>query len=102
MANGWGGRRPGAGRPRGSRSKATLLRERLIQREARGAHDELPLELLLRVMRNARLPRETRMLAARWAAPYVHPRLQAVSQTGTAGQKTYEEWLAEVRPEIDC
>ena len=46
-ASGRGGRRPGAGRPRGKRDRAT--RESLAEAERTG---ELPLAYLLRVMRD--------------------------------------------------
>lgn len=31
MADGWGGARPGAGRPKGSKSQSTLMREKALE-----------------------------------------------------------------------
>jgi hypothetical protein len=40
---------------------------------------EQPLDFLLRIMRDRREPGSTRFLAAKAAAPYCHPQLQAVA-----------------------
>jgi hypothetical protein len=78
-----GGQRPGAGRPKGSRDKlTTAMAEAVAAVKTAGSvigRGELPLEYMLRVMRNGRLPVELRLRAAAGAAPYVHPKMpQAV------------------------
>jgi len=75
-----GGRRPNSGRKRGVRNKRT--RELLERVEAGG---QTPLDYLLSVMRDPKVPRAMRFEAARVAAPYLHPRLQAVEHSGKAG-----------------
>ena len=66
-----GGRRPGAGRPRGSKTKKTKL---LLAAAEAG---ELPIDFLLRIMRDESLDAGIRMDAAKSVAPYLSPRLQA-------------------------
>src|SRR5215470_9794302 len=66
-----GGKRPGAGRPRGAISKST----RAIL-EAAAAHGEMPLDYMLRVMRDPDAPAARRDEMAKAAAPYLHARLQ--------------------------
>jgi hypothetical protein len=72
-------RPPGAGRKKGSRNKATIER---LKREALGhevERNEMPLDFMLRTMRNIEAPYSERFLAARSAAPFCHPQLQAVA-----------------------
>jgi hypothetical protein len=76
MANGHGGARPGAGRPRGRKSASTLKRAAALRRAA--AKNVGPVEFLLREMRDLKLPRQERWLLAKWVAPYVSPRLSSV------------------------
>ena len=82
-----GGKRPGAGRPKGTRNKRTLENMALAQQTG-----ITPLELMLKNMRKP-LPRgstpEQKLAhaafiqqAARDAAPYVHARLSAVQVSG--------------------
>lgn len=71
---GQGGYRPGAGRKPGS---ANMKTREIADRAAE--EGITPLEYLLSVMRDEEAPRSERMAAARVAAPYVHPRLSAVS-----------------------
>jgi hypothetical protein len=66
------------GRPRGSLNKRTRA---LI--EAAEAGGEMPLDFLLRVMRDPRAPRAKRLEAAKAAAPFCHPKLNAVDATLT-------------------
>jgi hypothetical protein len=71
-----GGSEPGerrGGRQKGTKNKATLQREQKLAESGL-----LPLDFLLRVMRNPRRPLHERLDAAAKAAPYVHPRLKAV------------------------
>ena len=72
-----GGARPGAGRPKGGANK--------LNDEARAKALDggtTPLEYLLAVMRDTDLDRDTRIDAAKAAAPYVHARLAAVEHSG--------------------
>lgn len=68
MAN--GGKRAGAGRPKGARNKASVAREAEIAESGK-----TPLEFLLDIMRDESADMEIRMSAAKAAAPFVHPRL---------------------------
>lgn len=75
-----GGKRPGAGRKPGSPNKATAAREKAIRKSGL-----TPLDYMLKLMRNSALDRDTRLDAAKAAAPYVHPKLNAVEFTGPNG-----------------
>jgi hypothetical protein len=65
-----GGRRPGAGRPKGAISKST----RAIL-EALDSGGEMPIQYMLRVMRDANLPSARRDEMAKLAASYLHPKI---------------------------
>jgi hypothetical protein len=67
------------GRPKGSKNKRTLLQE-----EHR-ANGELPVDFMLRLMRDKTLQTNVRLDCAKAVAPYVHPRLNAVEHTGEDG-----------------
>ncbi len=69
-----GGRRPGAGRPKGARNKKTAAVIAAIE-----ASGTTPLDFMLDVMRNPALPICDRFEAAKAAAPYVHPRLASLT-----------------------
>jgi hypothetical protein len=69
-----GGKRPGAGRKLGSVSK--LSRQAA---EAEFGKGMTPLEFLTSVMRDPEQPLGIRIEAAKAAAPYVHPRINAVA-----------------------
>jgi hypothetical protein len=71
---GRGGKREGAGRPKGALGKRS--RELLARAKAEG---ELPVERLLRRMNDASLSEEYRDELAAIVAPYTAPRLSAVS-----------------------
>jgi len=75
-----GGRRKGAGRKPG----ATTRRTKEIADKAI-AEGLTPLEYLLSLMRDESLSSDERKDAAKAAAPYVHPRLNAVDHTSTDG-----------------
>ena len=85
-----GGKRPGAGRPKGSRNKATATRQAAIS-----ASGEAPLDYMIRVMRDKSAPVERRDEMAKAAAPYVHPRLAAVEYAGTLSGKPPEQMTDE-------
>jgi hypothetical protein len=73
-----GGKRPGAGRPRGSKNKRTTTR---VPRELAQLHrltiEELPLDVLVAAMRDKSQPIELRLAAAARAAPYYHARISS-------------------------
>lgn len=73
-----GGKRPGAGRKRGSGGggKATTKTREIANKAA--AEGLTPLEYLLAVLRNPKAEPHARLDAAKAAAPYVHPRLAPI------------------------
>ena len=75
-----GGRQLGAGRPKGSKNKRTIALE-----EAMAAGGELPKGFMLRVMRDEAQPMPLRADMAKAAAPYFHPRLNAIEHAGEEG-----------------
>lgn len=72
-----GGKRPGAGRPKGTGNKVS---EAAKKKALEGGIS--PLEYMLDVMRDVSADRSERMDAAKAAAPYVHPRLSSVDVGG--------------------
>jgi hypothetical protein len=70
-----GGKRPGAGRPKGRRSKRTVLAELLPKLEAEDA--ELPLYRLLRRIRDPEVDERYRDVLAIAALPFLHPRMRS-------------------------
>jgi hypothetical protein len=75
-----GGRREGAGRKPGSKSKATIARETHVAAVVKAAIEQgdLPLDVILRRMRGEVIP-DPQYFAAVAAAPYLHPKLTAVA-----------------------
>jgi hypothetical protein len=84
-----GGRRPGAGRRKGSRGKAVIQREALAK--ARAAAKTMPLEWLLERLADTTLPAAYRDKLTMMAAPYCTPRLTAVAITKRPAQMTDDE-----------
>jgi len=75
MANGWGGARPGAGRKPGSKG---MRKVPLIPAKAhRVVVEEMPLDILLQVMRDRSVSLELRCACAAKAAPYYHARVSS-------------------------
>jgi hypothetical protein len=71
-----GGRRAGAGRPRGSKNKRTIARVPLLAARAhRQTVEEMPLDILIAAARDKTQPLELRLAAAKAAAPYYHARI---------------------------
>src|SRR5690242_17674845 len=68
-----GGKRNGAGRPRGAVNKMTAVR-----RAAIAASGEDPLDYMIRIMRDESASPERRDEMAKAAAPYVHPKLASI------------------------
>jgi hypothetical protein len=87
-----GGKRPGAGRRRGSLNRRT--------RETIAAAEQglTPLEYLIKVYLNPRLNVRIRLDAAKAAAPYVHPKLSQfeVQATNDLRNLTDEQCRAEL------
>lgn len=75
-----GGRREGAGRKPGTPNKSTSE-----LREALSASGELPVEYMLRVMRDKSEENDRRDRMAVAAAPYLHAKLAATEITGKDG-----------------
>src|SRR5262245_43978328 len=67
-----GGARPGASRKKGSVNRATAE-----ARAAAAKTGEMPLEYMLRIMRDPKASNTRRDEMARTAAPYLHPKLVA-------------------------
>jgi len=97
---GRGGKRPGAGRKKGAATKKT--REIADKAAAAGI---TPLEYMLDILRAAP-PKDAaldhkliiqamRFEAAKAAAPYVHPRLQAIEHKGAGGGPLKHNLLVE-------
>src|SRR5262245_61202695 len=84
-----GGKRPGAGRKPGSKNRRPSERRAAARRavEKVMAEGVTPLEVMLAAMRQHYAAGNLDAAAeiARHAAPYVHPRLQAVEHTGKGG-----------------
>jgi hypothetical protein len=76
-----GGKRPGAGRPRGSTNKFSAE----IRAAAAASGEELPLDYMLRVMRDPNVDPHRRDFMAKAAAAYVHPRLNSTEVGGKQG-----------------
>ena len=78
----------GKGRKKGSKNRATIAKEHVEAQVAAAALEaqiddieakQMPLDFLLRAMRSRNLLWEQRFAAARSAAPYCHPQLQATA-----------------------
>jgi hypothetical protein len=84
-----GGRRSGAGRPKGAATKRT--REIANRAAAEGV---LPLDYMLAVLRDEAAEPSRRDDMARAAAPYLHPRLSSVDAqvTGEDGGPLVIRW----------
>ena len=75
-----GGKREGAGRPKGStKKKKWKMLDDLAQK-----YNHSPLDYLLSILNNPMSSPERKMMAAEKAAPYVHPKLaNTTSKIGT-------------------
>jgi len=79
------GRAKTGGRKKGVKNKKTALAEAAIRRALGDNPDLEPLDALLLVMRDERVPLAARLDAAKAAAQYRHPRLAATEHIGNAG-----------------
>jgi hypothetical protein len=101
--SGHGGKRSGAGRPKGAASRANDE----VRQEA-AATGELPLAYMLRIMRDPSQPVGRRDDMAKAAAPFCHSRLSSIEHSGEISRPTVirapaisttlEEWQAEYAP----
>lgn len=78
-----GGKRKGAGRPKGSRNIKTVQ-----QAEAIKESGLTPLDYMLSVLRDETQEQSVRLDAANKAAPYVHAKLASVDHKSTDGTMT--------------
>ena len=85
--SGHGGARPGAGRKKNGSNRVT--EEAIAKAEAGG---EMPLDFLLRIMRDGGADEAKRIDCAKAAAQYVHPKLTSVEAKVDASL-SYEERL---------
>src|SRR5262245_50011147 len=91
---GSGGKRRGAGRPKGGKNRTTIVREQLGRELAAKMRDSLGVDafpgdsvaLLQLVYKDTRLPLELRFEAAKAAAPYERPRLASIDHQGEAAR----------------
>jgi hypothetical protein len=67
--------------------KAEKRGKRITNKRAakKSSTDEMPLEHILKVMRNENKPEKMRLDAAKVALPYMHPRLSTVEHSGKDG-----------------
>jgi hypothetical protein len=73
-----GGKRLGAGRPKGAKNKRTIAKVALIPAlQHRQTAEALPLDILTEAMRDTALPVELRLAAAARAAPYFHAKVSS-------------------------
>jgi hypothetical protein len=70
----------GPGRPRGARNK--ISKAQIAAALASG--EQMPLDYMLCIMRNEKLPMPIRFEAAKAAAPFCHSKLAAIQHEGTA------------------
>src|SRR6516225_2028445 len=80
-----GGKRPGAGRPRGSTNKFSTEIRAAAATAAAASGEELPLQYMLRVMNDPQADPQRRDYMAKAAAAYVHPRLNSTEVSGRDG-----------------
>ncbi len=80
---GRGGYRPGAGRKKGS---GTVKGAKAEAREKAALEGILPVEYMLKVMRDARVPKQRRDAMAIAAAPYLHSKLSSVELKNKKGE----------------
>ena len=69
------------GRPAGSLNKNTLESKKIIEEALKSGIS--PLQYMLNIMRDKKADKARRDDMAKAAAPYLHPRLQAIEHSGT-------------------
>jgi hypothetical protein len=80
-----GGKRAGAGRPRGSLNRLSAEVRTVAVMAAAASGDELPLQYMLRIMNDPNADPQRRDYMAKAAAAYVHPRLNSTEVGGKEG-----------------
>jgi hypothetical protein len=90
MAN--GGRRPGAGRPRGSRDKLRVATEAVVEELTKQVEGKTPIEIWGQILSDTNFPLNLRLAVARDLAPYVHPKLSS-TEAKVSVNMTHEEEL---------
>lgn len=97
-----GGARPGAGRPKGSKTKGATLttatpgRFERIKQRALDDGKILPLDWFMGILNDPDATDDERTEAARYGAPFMHPRLEAVAFQDQTGRLTHEQALVEL------
>lgn len=84
-----GGKRIGAGRPKGIPNKRTLQFRKDVEESGL-----TPLEFMLGIMRDPVQPQKIRSDMAVAAAPYIHPRISAVELSGRDGKPIRQQIMA--------
>lgn len=82
-----GGKRPGQGRPKGSKTDGRSKRALLTKDRNHYAtkYRVLPLDFMLSLLQNTKADKEDRKWAAKESAPYLHPRVSSVEVGGPGG-----------------
>lgn len=75
----------------GGRRKGTPNKTKVAERKAIAKSGLMPRDYMLKLMRDSKLPLETRLRAAQAAAPYCHARYQTVELTGQGGNPIHSE-----------
>lgn len=91
-----GGVRPGAGRKPGALNRATAK-----AREAAEAGGIMPLDFMLKRMRDEGAPMAERMDMAKAAAPYVHSKLSTIEANVNADVSLRPSVVEFVAPQVD-
>lgn len=104
MANGHGGKRPGAGRPKGSGPKKIAAQDAVKIVKDLKDRGKTPLDFFKSILLDPESSWEDRKWAAKEAAPYIHARLSAVDMKSEETTKyvirapepcdTMEQWWA--------
>ena len=87
-----GGARPGAGRPKGTRNKASTRQIRELREKGM-----TPLDYLTSIYTDPKADEKLRIDAAKAAAPYVHAKLSNVEMNSNVTVRSHEEWLNELK-----
>ena len=92
MGNGHGGKRAGSGRKRGSVERKAM-RQKVDSRISLALDEGItPVEFFLAIMRDNRFTTESRMDAAKAAAPYIHSKLNTIEhESASIDQRQPEE-----------
>lgn len=83
-----GGKRQGAGRKKGQVSQQTKRRVEIAEQAL--ATGITPLDFMLAILRDENRDDRERFMAAKEAAPYLHPRLSAVEHSGNIARSAEE------------